>query len=617
MSRFCTNCGNPIKDTTTFCTECGSKVEKKESAKIELGSSIGQRTELENTPVKMTKRKKWLLIAGIVFVLLLIGLYKTAEYFTDKDRLIDRFESALVEQDKEQIVDLLSTENKTLKITKDSLEGLFAYLEENPDVESRIIQSLKSQSLSYTETGQSDYDSEESFLYLKKEEKKFFLFDKYSINIAPVYVEFHTNYKDTTVLLNEIEIGKTKSSNAIETYGPFLPGLYTIEAKLANDFVDLKENRQITLLDTVDKNMVELYLNGKDVEVYLENSENFPVTSKLFIDGVETDVDILKDSIFGPVTTDGSMKMQVEIAYPWGKMKTKEQKINDSYIEITNNPFTEEQITNIANTINQYNKEDLNYLATNKKDSYTTVTEEYLNNLDEILEDYIDNQSYFKGKYLRTSLYTDSIDLYYVDETWQLYVTVTNTYKGTTSLNGEAEEFESDSSLQLNYDEKNNVWLVASSSYGDSSMYLDSKVHEVENEKAEEIEIGKESEVADFNNQMEENIDYLMDDYLYYLIDAINYNNFSSVSPYLKENSNLYESQKKLVANLYEQDITEELEEYEITSWEYSGNVYTIKTKEKITIYYADGDSETKDYNWTYTAEYNPDDDELLLTDLK
>ena len=54
--------------------------------------------------------------------------------------------------------------------------------------------------------------------------------------------------------------------------------------------------------------------------------------------------------------------------------------------------------------------------------------------------------------------------------------------------------------------------------------------------------------------------------------------------------------------------------DYKVTSSSTDGNVVSIYTYEKIKINYADGKSETKEYEWRYEAEVIGS--ELLLTSI-
>jgi hypothetical protein len=178
----------------------------------------------------------------------------------------------------------------------------------------------------------------------------------------------------------------------------------------------------------------------------------------------------------------------------------------------------------------------------------------------------------------------------------------------------ELEEQSHELNYVMIYDEKAKKWQAYDADYNYFSS-IGENTEIVENKKPTLYEAdgsSKSDETKTADSSAEGDIPdtavTLMDNYLHGLIDAINYDSFSSVSPYMAEGSALYESQQTLVDNLTSKSITESLDDYEITSYEEDGDSATITTKETITISYSDGTSEQQDYDWTYTAEKSGDD---------
>ncbi|MCH1627841.1 zinc ribbon domain-containing protein [Ferdinandcohnia quinoae] len=636
---FCNNCGSKIEEQASFCTECGFEVGAvaptveedpqtgvaKVAATIDAqpnsrvdnqDRSVGQRSQTQPS-IKITKKTK--IIASIIaaVVVLLFAGYKVGGIFVDKERTIDKFEEALNKKDKKALVGLLSSEDSDLKINEKNIGGLVEYIDKNPDVKHDIIDELRDQSESYDRHNFAD--DGELFVTLKKDGKKFFLYDNYKLNIKPVYVTISTNYKDTTLFLNGEEIGKSTKANFEKNYGPFIPGHYKLEAKLKTDFVELVKVDKLDLVNTEDDEYVDVYLEGEEVEVTLGgNMGDEAVPSKLFINGEDTGVDISENPNFGPVLTDGSMKMFLEITYPWGKVKTEEVAIEDTYMTVESTPFSDEQFTDIMETVKKYNLEELNFFATGDFSKITTVTEDYMTPLEGELIAIGEDGFYFKGKYMGTQFLMDSIYLEFVESKWYARIPTLNLYEGISEIGGKSEAFSSGRFLILEFDEENKTWLIDEKEYSEyDSFDEDDKVKEIKNEDAKETEFGKETAEAMKKVEDEPRVYALMDNYLNGLTAAINYNDFSLVSPYLKEGSNLYKSQQNLVKNLNEKGTTEGLDNYEVLGWSNEGNTYKINTSETITIYYEGGEYETKDYKWTYTAILDEASGELLLSNIE
>lgn len=99
-------------------------------------------------------------------------------------------------------------------------------------------------------------------------------------------------------------------------------------------------------------------------------------------------------------------------------------------------------------------------------------------------------------------------------------------------------------------------------------------------------------------------INNLINKYELGLIEAINKNNFKLVEPYLKEGSELYNDQKKLVDTLYSQGVKEEYISHEVGHIYYvSNDIFRVEVIETIKILNPKKGDVKKDYQWIYTAE--------------
>ena len=114
-----------------------------------------------------------------------------------------------------------------------------------------------------------------------------------------------------------------------------------------------------------------------------------------------------------------------------------------------------------------------------------------------------------------------------------------------------------------------------------------------------------------------EDIKYLVANYIESLVEAINYNEFSIVENTMVRGSNLHSMQRNLVRDLNDKGISEEVMDYKILDISNGSKPgeYKVKTNEQIKIYKADGTSKVGDYNWTYTVMY--DENQVGLTDIK
>ncbi len=113
----------------------------------------------------------------------------------------------------------------------------------------------------------------------------------------------------------------------------------------------------------------------------------------------------------------------------------------------------------------------------------------------------------------------------------------------------------------------------------------------------------------DIDNSTVSQIKSLMSSYEQNMISAINNNTFSTVEPCLLNGSNLYNSQKKLVPDLFSKNTKEKLNKYEIYAIEKvdDSNTYRVYVIEEVAVKYSGGDFVNNTYNWCYTIR--PDED--------
>lgn len=135
----------------------------------------------------------------------------------------------------------------------------------------------------------------------------------------------------------------------------------------------------------------------------------------------------------------------------------------------------------------------------------------------------------------------------------------------------------------------------------------------IETEVKSKAETNKAMDLLDIENEAKK----LMKNYEEGLIKAINQNDFSQVEPYLAPNSSLYQSQKKLVSDLFSQGIKEKLVSYETGRFytKSDPNTFKLEVVEKVEINYPQKGKVTKDFQWFYTV--NLSNNQVKLSDLE
>lgn len=303
---FCKECGKELKKGAQFCNECGTPVRDKKQeqqqehqqqhepiqSRLTYQNPTPEQPKTPRTP--MTKKTKTLLIASGAALVILFGGYELGSTLTSKDRMINKFQTALVNNDAKTVASLLSSDDPKAKIDENSVKSLLDYFKKNPNKISDVIQDLKTESNLYDRsgdlapqdiTGMAGSLLNQNLIKLEKDGRILF-FDRYKININTIYLTLQTNYKNTNLYVDGKEVATSNSQDYQTTVGPFLPGIHEASADLKTNFVDLKTKQEVDAVTSGNQQSVDLSLNGQAVALDLgQNGQNLNLNGKLYIDG--------------------------------------------------------------------------------------------------------------------------------------------------------------------------------------------------------------------------------------------------------------------------------------------------------------------------------------------
>ena len=613
--KYCKNCGNELSSSAQFCKTCGTPVNQEKKT---------ESTKLTESQSMSPKKKKWIIVSAAAAIILLAA-YLVGQNLLSKDRLINQFEEALNNHDEKAVAKILHSNDKKLEINKDTVGAFVKYYQENPEEIKETVNSLRKQSAMldnemtpnvYDEL----FDSSDDEMVSLVQNGKFLVYKKYELIVDSVYLTLETNYKDTELTIDEEFVGKANRADFEKTYGPYVPGIHEVQAKLKTDFVDLVADETVMAYGGSEPT-VNLYLDGKDIQIDTSvNVEDLSIKGKLYVNGKDVGINPFKDPVFGPVLTDGSMKVAVEAELPWGTVKTKEKEIDSHYVEINFGENTETQKA-IMDAVVKNNREALIAYTSASTSKMTQATDDYKKSVQGEIDELKTFDQAYTGKYVSTVFDLDSFNVSYKEKEWVANVDALVNYQDDTYYKDDSpslEERDEAYAISLIYDEKAKKWLVDAMGY--TFFFNDDNTKEVKEKSPKQYTTagGKSTEAkqdSERDKDLSTAVVQLMDSYLNGLISAINDNNFSAVSPYMKEGSELYKSQKSLVSSLHSKGTSEELVDYEVTDFKENEGTITISTSEKIKINYSSGKSETKDYEWTYKAL--KEDGQYLLTSIE
>lgn len=604
---FCKECGQKNNEGAKFCKECGTPIGGSSRQANQETASTAETRQAPRKPIPKKTIMLWSSIAAACVIL--FAAYKTGAYLTSKDRLVDKFEQAVNDEDKDQIATLLTPANDRLKLTKQNVMPFLTYLKDHPDKKDELFSSLRA------ETVQKD------IVYAEKDGKSLLVFDHYDLKIAPVYFEVTSNYKNTDLYVNKEEAGSVKKADQAQTLGPYIPGEYTVSAKLKNDLVDLVKKEDIQAVGD-NSFRVDLSLEADNVTFSLADDMK-DGKGELLINGKSIHKDPFKSVTYGPLLTDGSMTAAVEAEFPWGKTKTAGVPIDSKEMELTLIPDQDTQET-IMNTIVKTTKQYSKALSDGNTAQMTEASASWKAEVKENVDSMKNTDSYLKDKYLETDFDLDTFALSQKnDGTWQATVKGKELHQSANYNDYTKPEMSDESpsyEYLLSYDKKQKKWM-----FEDAESTFDSagtNIKKIKNDHAETYTSawadakGKKASVSPSTGDVtDEQVTSFMVSYLTNQSTAVNLNEFAVMEGNLEKGSSLYNDQQKLVKKLYSEGTTEVFIDVEVKSFNQSGSTITIKTYEEFDITKSGGSTKRRTYNWTYTGVVK--DGRIYLTSIQ
>lgn len=621
--KYCKQCGKEVFNAqAVFCINCGYKFEYQSDNYLadQLDKQIGKVATLSSSALETIKIKlrdqggiKQLILkykvafaVALGLLVLIIAGYQVGETLTSKERLINRFETAMKNDDVNTFQHVLTISDDTLKIDTVSAGALLKYLKKNPDQENALIHNL------HQSDGEENRYSNK-LINLKKGPKLLF-FDTYKLVVEPVYVTINTNYKDTTLLLNGTELTKADKPNYSQKFGPYLPGIYEIEAKLNTGYIDLTRKENVVLLNK--QNTVALDLKGQNVSINTGLNKSTGLEASLIINDKSVGLNPLLQTQFGPVLTDGSVVVAMEAEFPWGKIRTANIPIQSDRVSLNpanNTEFKSGLMEATSRFFNSY----LQAYTSGNVEILTTASADYKTDLQQKINSIKRGSTQYSGKYLSSTFDLDSFKLWNDSGKWYSSMQLVSRFEeGFNALGQEIKTQPSDhtSLITLQYDELKKSWLVnkIADIYGFSSkntkVITEEKPQTFRSAWAPEIITG-----AVDVPQMQKFISL----YLNSSVVAINKRDFSQVSDLLNPTGKAYKESAAYIDYLKGQGITEELLQSTVkaVNQEQDGS-YTVTSTDSYNIISKNG-TRTAQYESVYKVVQSDGKlkvDELLST---
>jgi len=290
----CTKCGTQFEDGVQFCQNCGMK----------RGSPVVKKNMSGGAKIGITLLT--------LFVIASVGLYLYGSSYYKQAAQVDRMITILQEKDGEKLAEIVTADDPSVTVTRESLTPLFSYIKENPSYVNELREHLRIGEKQGNGIERADFS-------LTKDGKYFFLFDRYKLKARTYYTTLLSNEKGTTLKMNGKEIDKTDDKKFEKQYGPFLPGNQVFQSEYKNDYVKLSREEKVVLMKQSQNNVtIDLTLQGQ----YITVQTNVP-SATLYVNQKPVTVLVGEEITWGPVATDGSTTIYLERNGESGRETTK------------------------------------------------------------------------------------------------------------------------------------------------------------------------------------------------------------------------------------------------------------------------------------------------------
>nr|WP_106784439.1 hypothetical protein [Lysinibacillus timonensis] len=564
MKRFCQECGHEAKMSDNMCTNCGTKL-----IKIEVPQQHTQPVQTRTTPPKekkpMSKRQK--IIIGVVssLAILLIGFSVWANIYFSKDSTEKRFFKALEDRNAAQLVNMMMHEDGSA-VTQSEADAFIKLVEDISD------------------------DAIEAYVSIEKEGKFLGIFQSHKVSAIDQYAYYDGPTDGVKLKFNSSEVNEKKEDDGI-TYGPLIPGIYTVEASLNNDFGESKTDIELELSNPYSEDvwMDELPIGEASVYIWNYDSE-WMADSFLLVNDHQVEIDEYGDSeYFGPVFLDGSAKAKVVVNYPWGEVTSKSFSIDSNYIEVDAPIVSDEELEKVKTSLLTFGEEMQNAKAQLNTDIFTGVTDIFSDDfLYYEIDPLVEANMFYSARLNKMEI--DSSSMWIEDGLLMVHTLIDYSY----AFYGPNEEVPSLEDDQLNvyvglqYDNESKNWLV---SYLEPTYYSEVEAKETLEGSGTVYAPDAAAVSAMETSGLRAELQAFMKEYTIASVDAINYSDFNYMKSYLTTDGSRYKEAKDYIAYLKDSGISEEFVSTAVVDVVDNGDgSYNVKTVEEFIIYYPDSE---------------------------
>lgn len=489
--KFCSKCGAQMGDDKAFCSNCGNKlrtgvpdIQPNQESLVNGVYNQPVQNYIQN-PVKTRKRITKLQMIVLIVAVSIIALGTTGYFvgasMTSKDKVISDFSKALESKNPIEIMRYLKSSDPAMKIDEPGVKSFIKYLEKNPNSTKDIINSISIQSAladskidsAVNLQGGAQKNTSVSILTLVKDGKSLLIYDRFMFEVKPCYINVTTNYKDTSITVDDKEMCKADSNAFSKKIGPFMPGIYTLKAVYKGQYVNIEKSQEAILNGVASANANSQYVLNVNMPLnaYTVNIESNFNDAKLFINDKDSGLLVRDAKQFGPVPKDGSASLQAQKEFPWGIGKSQVVKTDGKYsIFLDLSPVNDSVTNSIMGTANEYVKSFVEAIIARDAGKLVNNTQKDKDRQKSRFDYMVNDKQYYKGKLTKMEFDTGTLEIYIDSNTYKARITGRENYDSTFYYEGNSDALTTQSNSVSNYefiyDETSKKWLIDNVSSG-------------------------------------------------------------------------------------------------------------------------------------------------------
>ena len=353
---YCSNCGTKLTENIQFCAECGQPVKQESTKETDVSQDStpqiptineessedfkGNSSYTSNAPSEpffKSKKSKVLTICGLIVIALLIGSYYTIKQMTAPTAVAEGFIEAINKKDAAKMKKYINEGQYEIKVNDQEAKEFITYLHDHPRMITSIAEGLLEDAALYKDNQSLNVETATSpYASIKHKGEKWVLFENYTIQIPTFYTDVTSSIQNTEIYINDKKVGTLKDNN--ETFGPFLPGEYSIKAVVNGEYGQVDKVQKMDTFDAEDQTEA-IDFDWSDHFIYLYSNYDDAI---LYVNNKSTNKPIGELDEIGPVPLDGSVKLFAQRKFDEGVKKSNVVLLNEGTSEVDLNIDFEE-----------------------------------------------------------------------------------------------------------------------------------------------------------------------------------------------------------------------------------------------------------------------------------